>query len=301
METMKNIFCEIGFSKDACELLSNAYLKVLQDKEAAEIFEACRKAYEQNTEFDSAAAFRRIEGLSGQLGIDKYTLDLLYLCTLAPHMKELYKEKHLSGEVFSDSLKDLKWKAAECQKVYGVLGIFVGFWTVDFFKLKRFAFGRLQFNLGYFQKDHTVGGQKVQKGDVFVDVHIPSAGPLKHEECQLSYKRAANFYKKYFQGKPVIFGCDSWLLSPNNYEILPEGSNILKFMSDYELLEPAKDPVNTDLWRIFNVEQLPQNLDELPQDTSLQRAFLKWLKNGNTIDHAFAAFVYSPTVGDNLR
>ncbi len=184
METMKNIFCEIGFSKDACELLSNAYLKVLQDKEAAEIFEACRKAYEQNTEFDSAAAFRKIEGLSGRLCIHKYTLDLLYLCTLVPHMKELYKEKRLSGEVFSDSLKDLKWKAAECQKVYGVLGIFVGFWTVDFLKLKRFAFGRLQFNLGYFQKDNTVGGQKVQKGDVFVEVHIPSAGRQLYPSCK---------------------------------------------------------------------------------------------------------------------
>ena len=49
---------------------------------------------------------------------------------------------------------------------------------------------------------------------------------------------------------------------------------------------------NSNLWRIFSVEELPANLDDLPQNTSVQRAFVKWLKEGNTIDRAFGAFVY---------
>ena len=44
--------------------------------------------------------------------------------------------------------------------------------------------------------------------------------------------------------------------------------------------------------RIFNVEKLPEKIDDLPQETSMQRAFAKWLKAGNTIDEAFGAFIY---------
>ena len=132
----------------------------------------------------------------------------------------------------------------------------------------------------------------VKSGDQYIETHIPSGRPLVHEECRLSYDRAAEHFKNIFGDKPIIFGCNSWLLSPNNRKILPETSNILKFMDDYEILEPAKDEKNSNLWRIFSVEELPANLDDLPQNTSVQRAFVKWLKEGNTIDRAFGAFIY---------
>ena len=211
---------------------------------------------------------------------------------LVPHLKELYTENGISEDVLRDSVADLKWKSAECKKVYGVWGIFVGWWTIDFFKLKRFAFGRLQFNMGKFNADYNISGEAVKKEDIYIDTHIPSGKPLNYEECQLSYKCAAEFYKNTFKGAPIIFGCNSWLLSTDNKKILSETSIILKFASDYVVLEQVKDEKSTDAWRIFNVEKLPERLDDLPQETSMQRAFAKWLKAGNTIDEAFGAFIY---------
>lgn len=286
-------FCrEIGMPEEECEVLGAAYLKVAEIKEVCDVMKACVAVYEHNTDFEHKPIFEKIESLSGKAGLHKYTLDLVYMIMLVPHLKELYTENGISEDVLRDSVADLKWKSAECKKVYSVWGIFVGWWTIDFFKLKRFAFGRLQFNMGKFNADYNISGEAVKKEDIYIDTHIPSGKPLNYEECQLSYKCAAEFYKNTFKGAPIIFGCNSWLLSTDNKKILSETSNILKFASDYEVLEQVKDEKSTDAWRIFNVEKLPENLDDLPQNTSVQRAFVKWLKEGNTIDRAFGAFIY---------
>lgn len=292
---MNNIekFCrKIEMPEEECEVLGAAYLKIVENKSAYGVFEECVSVYKQNTVFDRRPIFEKIEGLSEIIDIHKYTLDLMYLIMLVPHMKEVYEENGLTEEVFNDSVLDLKWKSEECKSVYGVWGISVAGWTLDFFMLKRLAFGRLQFNLGSFKLDYSISGVNVKSGDQYIETHIPSGRPLVHEECRLSYDRAAEHFKNIFGDKPIIFGCNSWLLSPNNRKILPETSNILKFMDDYEILEPAKDEKNSNLWRIFSVEELPANLDDLPQNTSVQRAFAKWLKEGNTIDRAFGAFIY---------
>ena len=122
---------------------------------------------------------------------------------------------------------------------------------------------------------------------MYILVHIPSGKPLDRDECLKSYKKAYDFYKNDFGGKPVVFGCYSWLMSSNNPKMLPKSSNILKFMSDYKVICDWKDEKNQNLWRIFNTFELPERIDDLPADTSLRRAVRDWLKKGNTIDIGF--------------
>ena len=224
MNNIERLCRKIEMPEEECEVLGAAYLKIVENKSVYDGFEECVSVYKQNTVFDRGPIVEKIEGLSEKIGIHKYTLDLVYLIMLVPHMKVVYEENGLTEEVSNDSVLDLKWKSEECKSVFGVWGISVGGWTLDFFMLKRFAFGRLQFNLGGFKSDYSISGVNVKSGNPYIETHIPPGRPLVHEECRLSYERAAEHFKNIFGYKPIIFGCNSWLLSPNNCKMLPETS-----------------------------------------------------------------------------
>lgn len=286
-------FCEkYGFEKDATAYLENAYSVLEQNKEEFDIFKECVKIYENDIEFDHLPVFSKIEGLAEKTNIHKYTLDMLYLIELTPHLKTLYKQKGISDDIYDASVCELKWKVSECKAVYDVWGTFVGWWSIGFFKMTRFGIGRLQFNLKNFTEKIVVNNFEFDENDVYIDTHIPSSGPLDYSECQESYKLAAEFFKDIFKDKPIVFGCRSWLLSPDNNKILPASSNILKFMQDYTLVKADTDPTNNNLWRIFGTFSLPENVKDLPQDTSVRRAFVKWLAEGNTINVGFGLIFF---------
>ena len=286
-------FCQkYEYEPDAVDFLEEAYHILKNNKEGFEIFCSCVELYKNNIEFESQPVFEKIRSLSKITGLHDFTLELLYMISLTPHLKELYIKENLPEDIYDASVCDLKWKAKECKDNYGVWGMFVGWWTIGFFKLKRFAIGRLQFNMREFPHDMSANGLSFAKGEKYIDVHIPSSGRLDYDECQSAYKRAAEFFSKRYGMKNIIFGCRSWLLSPDNEKILPENSNILKFMRDYTILEIDIDPENSNLWRIFNKMRMPEDVSMLPEDTSLRKAFKKWLQKGNTINAAFGVIIY---------
>lgn len=293
MSIVREFCTKYGFEKDAIDFLENAYSLLESSKDEFNIFVGNVKKYEDNPEFEHEPVFSEIEGLSKTTNIHKYTLDLLYLIALTPHLKTLYRQKGISDYIYDASVCDLKWKAKECKDVYGVWGTFVGWWTIGFFKMSRFGIGRLQFNLKNFTEEVAINDFRFDENDLYIDTHIPSCGPLDYQECQKSYKYAAEFFKDSFSNKPVVFGCRSWLLSPDNKNILPDTSNIVKFMQDYTLVKVDTDTTNNNLWRIFGTFVLPQKVNDLPQDTSLRRAFVKWLEKGNTIKIGFGLIVFN--------
>lgn len=287
-------FCQkYEYEPDAIDFLEVSYQTLRNNREAFEIFNLCIEEYEKNFEFEHEPIFEKIRSLNKITGLHDFTLELLYMISLTPHLKELYIKENLPEDIYDASVCDLKWKARECKDNYGVWGMFVGWWTIDFFKLKRFAIGRLQFNLREFPHDMSANGLSFAENEKYIDVHIPSSGRLDYDECQSAYQKAAEFFLNRYGMKNIIFGCRSWLLSPDNEKILPEKSNILKFMSDYTVLEIDIDPKNSNLWRIFNKMKMPQDVSMLPDDTSLRRSFKRWLENGNTINSAFGVIIYN--------
>ena len=136
------------------------------------------------------------------------------------------------------------------------------------------------------------GQLRLEQGEYYVDVHIPPGAPLTPESCHASYASAAEFFRNRYGLTKIIFGCHSWLLSPDLEELLPEKSNILAFAHDYTILETTVDPQNRDLAKIFHVPAMPEDIDTLPGDTSLHRAFKEWLKAGKSINNAFGVMLY---------
>ena len=78
----------------------------------------------------------------------------------------------------------------------------------------------------------------------------------------------------------MVLHCSSWLLDPKQKEFLPEHSNVLKFMNDFQVYRNEDYENFPDGWRIFgDAWGLP--VEQLPEKTGLQRAYKKWLLAGN--------------------
>lgn len=240
-------------------------------------------------------ALDAVKVLSEKYGENEYTLDFIFILNCMPILKERYEKAGIEERVFWDSADDLRCKLIECIECEEVPGTFVAGWNDGFLKMKRFAYGRFQFEVCTYnwENDFTFScGKVMHPGDTYINFHIPSSGiPLTDEVRLASYKDAYNHYKHLFPDGNVIFGCGSWLLYPRHREFLPKHLNILKFMDDFEVVGSAEKEGFPNGWRVFGkYSDLPY--DQLPRDTALRKAYADWLIAGNPGGDAFCVFLF---------
>ena len=118
MSYIKDFCLKYEYPIDAVEELENAYKK-LEGSEAFSEFRECIAAYEADYNFDEKPIFEKIAAMSAKVGIHQYTLQLLYLISLTPHLKKLYEREGISDFIYDGSVLDLKWKLNECYKIFG--------------------------------------------------------------------------------------------------------------------------------------------------------------------------------------
>ena len=232
-------------------------------------------------EIDAHEAQKLLDALETK-EVSKFTLYLIFLLHATAALLENYRKEGISEEIFYASMMDFKYKIKECRDVEGVFGIKSYMWYNGFFKAFRHAFGRLQFDrIKHEGEPIERAGHIVFEGDFVLNCHIPSAGPLLHEECLESYKMAYEFFKdKLIDGiLPVV--CHSWLLYPGYRDVFGRSSNICRFASDYRILKSEDTTVFADCWRVFN-KDFDGDIDALPGNTSMQRAFKEYMKDNGT-------------------
>lgn len=282
-------FCEkYGFDPAATECFATQYHTLASHADAYAIFCRQLQAYSDDHTFDHIPVFEQLHTLQEITGIHKYTIDMLYLLCLLPNLVQQYPREGIKMQYFDSFANNLKQAACNCKKTYGVWGTDIAWWLIDFFKLKLFSIGRLQYKRRKFHKD--IGSYA--QGTYYIDVHIPSGAPLTPELCTASYAEAADFFRKRYGMTNIVFGCHSWLLSPDLDEILPAKSNILSFAHSYTVLETRIDPNSSAVSFIFDVPAIPTDIDTLPEATSLQKAIKQHLKAGKTINTAFGVMDY---------
>lgn len=213
--------------------------------------------------------------------INEYTSDLMFILECTGYLHQKYKDNNLSEQMFYDAMQDIACKTRECLKFKGIFGTFVAEWYSDFFNLKRVAFGRLQFDISENSDEaFKVGEYLIENKDFLLCCHIPSMGPLLHEECINSYKSAYSYFKKYLKNGILAVRCNSWLLMPEYMEIFKNCSpNIYKFSEDYNIIDVWYSEDFGSAWRIFNAEVTKENVDLLTLETRLQRGFAEYIKN----------------------
>ena len=237
----------------------------------------------------------KLTPIAQNYSVDENILQFVFLLLAAETMAKRYTKQGIPDRVFYETIKDLKYKFDECVECKGYYGTFVPHWFEGFYRLERFSLGRFQYEHTDTDREIvTPSGIKIKKGTKVLFLHIPSSGePLTDEVRFDSYKKAYDFYKNtsFVKNGKIIFVCHSWLLYKEHYKFLPENSNILRFMNDFYIYDQYISDIKEDLWRIFGKQdKLPYN--ELPEDTSLKRAYKNWLIEKNETGGGVGVIVF---------
>ncbi|MDO4298225.1 MAG: acyltransferase domain-containing protein [Lachnospiraceae bacterium] len=198
-------------------------------------------------------------------------LTCMLLCTLRTY--EDYRRLGISEQIFVDTMKCFPRFVGEHMASYGRYGFDRSFWTPRQIASRLFRIGELEYEM------------TVEEGKKVISIHIPSDAVLVREKLHDSYLCAKNF----FAGKFPDYGsaemvCESWLLAPELKYVLPEQSRILEFQKEFRLTEVAYGD-NEYLEWIFKRRDIP--LEQLPENTSLQRNLKKYLISGGKVGIGF--------------
>ncbi len=229
-----------------------------------------------------------------KINITKYALWLL-ICLLAMESAmPIWQSRGRDEELFWHTFEDITFKARKCKNIYGVWGLFVPYWYRRFYNANIVRFGCFEFEDGHYKLDepYICGGITVNKGDAVKGLHIPASGlPFDREGRVSALKEAYGFFKDELKGKPLVCQCHSWILYPDYKELYPVGSNLRSFFEEFDILYADDHDHFGDIWRVFGKDK-DKPYAELPENTSLQRAFKSYLLNGGKYGEGFGMFVF---------
>ena len=266
----------IDLPADAASTLAKTYAAVKD----AESFQTLSAMITKRESFEKIA--ETIKTDAETLKLDWHTYAMAVLCANVPVIRERYAEKGAGDNIFWESMVDFRCKINECKKVYGVWGIDPITWYAGFFEAKIFKLGRLEYEV----RDEGV-----------YSVHIPSCGALHHEDVLDSYKRAYVFFGGK-DGAILPFLCSSYLLFPAYQKaVFPENGNIQRFAEDFTIIRIDDKQNFRDAWRVFD-RPYTGDLTVLPQNTSLQRAFVAYMKENDNFGTGLGLFLFD---GETIR
>lgn len=279
VENAKNLMDKIDFPlKDQNELLNT--LEVLLKNSG---FIDAVNSY-QCSDFDFKKVLENVKKIAEDCNFSPYTVYMLLFICMGKELKNRYFQRGIAEEIFYDTMRDLRYKLDECRLIYDKCGTFVPVWYNGFFEMRIYALGRLQFEINHTWFECEVSGKHIPKGTKVLSVHIPRTGmPLNHNLVIDSYKKAKEFFKNEFNDE-IIFICNSWLLYPWNRTVYKEGSNLAQFFDDFTIVSSGEYQNYSECWRLFDC-LYDGNPNNLPNDTSLRRAFIERIQNGQPIGH----------------
>lgn len=273
---IRQIAKRLDFPTDAVEYLTEQQALLQADPNASALLDTARLQVFRPADL---TYMDTLSAIAERTDIPRYTVDMLFFLSCADKMRELYAEKGIDEGIYWASLSDLKYKLIECKKLHGVYGSFTKNWFPRFLRAEAFALGRLQYETKPFAME--AYGDLLKQGDVVCNCHIPSSGALLGEDVLASLKMAYDFYPQYRRNGILPITCNSWLLYPPVAELFKEGSNLDRFYKIFEILKTKEQEHNSDFWRIFNLPFSEENLQNAPEDSSLQRSIKEFLQASN--------------------
>lgn len=126
--------------------------------------------------------------------------------------------------------------------------------------------------------------------DAFPRIHIPSDGGFDKKTIAHAYERAREIFDRCYPDYPYKgFFCSSWLMSTDLKEVLKPTSNILGFQEPFTRI-PFQSFGRLVFSFVFGLDAaIPEDIDALPEKSSLQRAVKERYKAGGFI-HEGAGF-----------
>jgi len=254
------------------------------DREAAEAFSPDQVAVKELAD--------QIRGAIGKLGSepefrmpeDPRNSIQAFLDTV-PDIRRYHAERGIPDDISWATLADLGQQIKVNRRTHGDYGLETHWWMTIHWTGQIYALGRLQYLLHQVPADKPVPG--TEPGEWIIGVHIPETGPLTPELVDDSIQQAREFFPRYFPEYPVrTANLWSWLIDPYLLDQLPQDSNMVKFGRRFTPYGTPNDSQDSAIFFTFRTHGT-DNLDELPQDTRLQRLVVERIKNGGTWQSAY--------------
>ena len=291
LEKIINIMKDFAFPADAQTDICLAYKTAFQNPANEKSLESCVQAYAENCQQGIMDAIQLCARVAEETQAHVYSVNMAVLALLADFAKSHYTQKGFGEKMWRDNFTDFRYKLEECKLVKGKWGTFVPTWYIRFLDMSRFSFGKLQFEKEICGHKYNENGVALDKDGMVVNVHIPRTGQgLTPQDVDDACAQANEFFKKNGLER-VLFACHSWLLYPENKKMLKPTSNLYSFISRFDIIEVEEYENYKEVWRLFD-KDYTGNVDELPADTSLRRAYIDRMKKGEKTGCAYGVFVY---------
>lgn len=203
---------------------------------------------------------------------------------LVPAIRRFHAERGIPDTISWNSLGGALVVALRAHRsVMGVSGLGLwGFgWTLPLrFRGVDYQLGRLGYHLGEMSLSSGSCGY-------VLGVHILAGERLDLEACTTSMTRARAFFARHFPERPItMFTCESWLMDPQLADYLNPNSNIVGFQRLFNILplldhQEATSRSDEDILEYVFQQASHASLDQLPQNTSLQKAYVEHLRSGH--------------------
>jgi hypothetical protein len=209
----------------------------------------------------------------------------VWVClAILPHVRAYHADHDVSDEVSWVSLAGLGQELTNARLLSGHAGLDASWGLPRTFAGVSYRLGRLTFDR---QRPwpHGMEHPLLAPGQSGLNTHIPADGRLDPDAADDSFAQARTFFPSRFPEQVAGFGCHSWLMDDQLAAYLPSTSNILRFQRRFEYFndqEQADWAVLGNLFhRRYDGPHVPAGLlDELPQETTLQRAIVAHLRAG---------------------
>lgn len=221
---------------------------------------------------------------TGTLGRHLYVWACL---ALTPHVRAYHTRCGIPEEISWASLAGLAEQLNSTRRLAGRPGIETSWTLPRTFRGTGYRLGRLSFERGRTQPDPTTH-PIIRSGRSHLNTHVPAdGGPLDLESVEDALRQAREFFPRYFPEHVQAFCCHSWLMDEQLGHYLPATSNILAFQHRFSRFNDAELSDWAPIEHIFHRRPTGPGrdvpaavLDQLPQRTSLERAIVTHLRNG---------------------
>jgi len=222
-----------------------------------------------------------LKAISKELMIDIPLFMETVFIKFAQHTLTLYEQNHIPEVFFDSTMSDFALWIDDCYAKDGKYGLCEYMWLANHLRLNLFRLGRMQYQYTvYDDKEVTLGGKTIQRGDFLLKLHVPKGAPIPTDIRMDSYQKAFDF----FGIRPLFILCDSWLLFPKHQQILKDTSNIRSFLNDFYTIRKEENMDYRNLMRVFN--------DNQRRNTSLQIAYQNRIQNKETVGSAVGIFLF---------
>jgi hypothetical protein len=217
----------------------------------------------------------------------------LYLFAMAYEgARDFLVAEGLAEKVIVGTFDVLARHCATHRRKWGTLGVDAGWWMLPVLRGELVQIGSLQFHLvtlgvgslsprpWYDELVASTFGVGFRRGDRSLGVHIPQGADLSPSRLDETMDQARLILGELWPStQRRLATCATWMLDPRLRTMLDPSSNIVQFQRRFNLLSEYFDDDEDVLDFVFR--RPGTALDDLPQETTLERAVVDVLASGD--------------------